>query len=78
MRSVIGWALIGATYQNGYRIPGFTRLDMSDGSFMHYTENTPLDTALNQIQALGVDTTEARAKTDHWVKTGEGATFALR
>jgi hypothetical protein len=75
---VIGWTLRGSYYRNGFKFSGATILHLSDGSSAYYAEDTSLDKAIQDIQeSKGVDTTEAREKIAHWVKTGEGAVFSL-
>lgn len=76
--SVTGWEMNGGAYRNGHRYPGFTLLHFSDGTSRHYPERVSLDEALNrEAEDYGTDTVDARLKLDHWVRTGEGATFRL-
>ena len=76
---VTGWSMSGSHYKQGVKNSGFTLLQISDGTTRYYPESVAIGPTLDRVQVeYGIDTTEAKAKLDHWVKTGEGATFDLK
>lgn len=76
--SVTGWTMRGSAYRNGMRFPGCTILFLSDGRSRYYPEEVAIGPALDREQLEhGTDTSDARAKLNNWVKTGEGVTFGL-
>jgi len=70
MAKVIGWALVGCAYRNGFRMPGWTEARLDNGQKVIGPENASVNDILAKTDALGHSTEEMRKRTDEWVKTG--------
>lgn len=77
-RKVIGWSMRGSYYRRGRRYPGCTLVYLNGGGYRYYPEDTAIGPALDEMERLGYDVLDAKAKLEHWTRTGEGATFDLR
>ncbi len=74
---VIGWQMVGSAYRGGWKIPGYTRVDFSDGTSKHFPEDVAIGPALDRCAAIGIDVADARAKLADWIATGQGVRFDL-
>ena len=71
-RHAIGWSMVGDHYRNGFRLPGFGHVALSDGTTLYVPEDraTGIDALLDYADQHGIDTREERARLDAWVRTG--------
>lgn len=77
-RYVTGWVLTGSYYRKGAKYPGSVKITLSGGGWVYFPENVSLGAALDETEARGFDTTEARANLAQWIATGQGASFTLK
>lgn len=71
-RKATSWRLVGESYRNGWRNPGFGQVVCDDGSTVYVPESEAIGIAgvLSYAEKQGVDVPEQRARVDEWCKTG--------
>lgn len=69
----ISYRLVGESWRNGTRIPGFGVVKTDDGKTIYVPESEckGLEGVLSYAEKQGVDVTEMRNRTAEWVRTGK-------
>jgi len=65
--------MVGESYRNGTRMPGWGNAFLSDGTCLYVPEHESqgLDAIVAYCELLGHDTTYIKQRLAEWVKTGK-------